>query len=1458
MIGVGADRGRFRLLLASASVSALLIGGGMPAALAAGCVNGAGSGTGYDNALAATVPGICVNNTSFTGNITNEGTISASGIAFTNGTMSGYIASSGVIVGGILIDSASKIVTTKLGIGVAGPSFSGGISNAGAISAGNAAIVVGEILNGTGSYIGNVTSFSGGVSNRGTISSTTNVGIAVSHVSSFFGGISNSGVISAGGSGITVVGSSTFSGGVTNSGTISTNGYGIFVDGVNNFSGGIGNSGTISAGYVGIEVALGSTFSGGISNGGTISTGNTGISVAISTFSGGISNSGTISAYHSFPGIDVNNVSAFSGGISNSGTISSNGGFVLFVDNVSSFSGGISNSGTISGRSTSGYASVFFGNVSTFAGGITNTGSIVGAVGINVYNVNAVSIFDSGTITGIGGTAIEILSGAGTNTLTLGPGFAITGNVLGAGSDIFQLGGTGSGSFNLSTIGATQQYQGFTTFNVIGGTWTVTNTFGQSQPWNVNGGTLAGTGTLTAVNVNAGGTLQPGTPGSAGGTLHIAGNAIFASGSNYRETISGSSASETIITGTATLGDANVTIATGSTVTTGTPYLILTDTAGGLGVGGNVFNPTVSYNGYTGALTYTPDDVYLTFSGTGAGCYTGPFPHTNSGSIPCIQASNTSFSGNIVNAASGVISPGSSSGVGILVSSATIAGNISNAGTISAPTGISLVGATINGSILDSGVIQATSHGILIDSASKIISTATAIAVTGPTFTGGISNAGTISAGVDALSVSGVSTFSGGIINSGTISAGGVGIQVQLVSTFAGNISNSGTITAATGIRIYNGVTFAAGAIVNSGNITGTGGTAIDASGASSAVTIDQNAGNITGNIKLSANADVMTIAGGTVAGNIVGQNAGTLNFSLGSGTTYTDSNTFTRINQVNINSGTVLLNNTDSANNINVFSGATLGGAGTLNSLAVTIQSGGTFAPGSGIAGTSMTVAGNLAFQSGAIYLVQVNPASSSFANVTGTATLNGASVDALFASGSYISKQYTILTATGGLGGSSFSGITNTNLPSGFTNSLSYDTTHAYLNLTLGFTPPPSFSSFNVNQQNVANALINFFNTSGGIPMVFGTLTPAGLTQASGEIATGTQQTTFDAMNLFMGLLTDPFVAGRGNPVSASGGASGYADAANAYTSDGKPRSRLERDAYAAVYTKAPPADPFVQRWSVWGAAYGGSQTTDGNAALGSNTATSSIYGTAVGADYRISPNTLAGFALAGGGTSFSIANGLGSGRSDLFQAGAFVRHTVGPAYITAALAYGWQDITTNRTVTIAGADLLHAEFNANAISGRLEGGYRYVVPWMGITPYAAAQFTTFDLPSYAESVLSGASTFALAYNAASVTDARSELGLRTDKSWAMTDSIFTLRSRFAWAHDYDPNRTIAATFQTLPGASFVVNGAAQARDSALTTASAELKWRNGWSVTATFEGAFSNVTTSYAGKGVVRYTW
>ena len=872
------------------------------------------------------------------------------------------------------------------------------------------------------------------------------------------------------------------------------------------------------------------------------------------------------------------------------------------------------------------------------------------------------------------------------------------------------------------------------------------------------------------------------------------------------------------------------------------------------------------------------------------------------------------IAGDVSNSATGKIITTGSAGMSV-AGSASITGTVTNAGTITSTRyGILLAPSSVGGSVINSGIMNSGGYGIVLFGSSSVLTSSV---------TGNVSNTGTINANgrdgmavfafsniagsvsnsnqitaarngilvVNTSSTAGTAHVAGGIRSSGTLtsngtafagialvggtvengiantstgaihSTNGVGILVSnqtpirlsgFASTLTGGITNQGSITAKTGI-VVGGSSTVSGGITNTGSITGTGGTAIDLTtvngGEGAATTINQQAGTITGAILLSALADTVNVTGGAIAGNIVGQgSSNTVNFALGAGNTFTYSNAISGVNAVNVNSGILNLTGSIASTLTTVNSGGELMGTGTVGN--TSIANAGTFMPGDGTPGSSMTVAGNLAFQTGAQYLVAINPSTSSFSHVTGNATLNGATVDAVYTTGSYVNKQYTILSATGSVTGT-FSGPVNTNLPANFSASLSYDPHDVFLNLTLGFVPPPG-SGLNTNQQNVANAIVNFFNSNGSIPLVFGALTPAGLTQLSGESATGSQQTTFDAMNLFMSLLTDPFITGRGNPISAGGSPTGYADQTLNYAAK-------HSDAYA-MYTKAPPSTPFEQRWSVWAAGFGGSQRTDGNAVLGSNDTRSNIYGTAVGVDYRLSPNTLAGFALAGGGTNFSV-NNLGSGRSDLFQAGGFIRQNFGAAYLTGALAYGWQDITTDRFVTVAGLDHLRAQFNANAWSGRIEGGYRFVAPiagGVGITPYAAGQFVTFDLPAYMEQAIVGANTFALGYNAKNVADGRSELGIRTDKSFAMADGIFTLRGRLAWAHDFDPDRNILATFQTLPGASFVVNGATHAAESALTTASLEWKWVNGWSAAATFEGEFSNVTNSYAGKGVVRYTW
>src|SRR5580704_18498519 len=123
-------RGRKVGLLLSSSLTALLVGGGASSAWAA-CVNTIGAA--FDNPLAQTTPCVAVTNTSFAGNITNEGTITPGGITFTNGTITGFINSSGIITGGIALDGKSAISASSNAIVISGPTFGGGISNSGKI-----------------------------------------------------------------------------------------------------------------------------------------------------------------------------------------------------------------------------------------------------------------------------------------------------------------------------------------------------------------------------------------------------------------------------------------------------------------------------------------------------------------------------------------------------------------------------------------------------------------------------------------------------------------------------------------------------------------------------------------------------------------------------------------------------------------------------------------------------------------------------------------------------------------------------------------------------------------------------------------------------------------------------------------------------------------------------------------------------------------------------------------------------------------------------------------------------------------------------------------------------------------------------------------------------------------------------------------------------------------------------
>jgi outer membrane autotransporter protein len=233
--------------------------------------------------------------------------------------------------------------------------------------------------------------------------------------------------------------------------------------------------------------------------------------------------------------------------------------------------------------------------------------------------------------------------------------------------------------------------------------------------------------------------------------------------------------------------------------------------------------------------------------------------------------------------------------------------------------------------------------------------------------------------------------------------------------------------------------------------------------------------------------------------------------------------------------------------------------------------------------------------------------------------------------------------------------------------------------------------------------------------------------------------------------------------------------------------------------------------------------------------------------------------GFSLAGGGTNWNLAQGLGSGRSDAFLAGGYGVTHRGPAYLAAALAFANNWFTTNRTA-FAG-DKLTASFQGQSYSARFEGGYRFAMPVdhqaVGLTPYAALQLQDFRTPAYSETDLTGGG-FGLSYSAMSGTDTRSELGARFDDLTALADRPLIVRAKLAWAHDWVSNPALNVSFGSLPGTAFTVNGAPIPHDSALTSASAQFFFTPRWSLLAKFDGEFATGSQTYAGSGTLRYSW
>ena len=240
--------------------------------------------------------------------------------------------------------------------------------------------------------------------------------------------------------------------------------------------------------------------------------------------------------------------------------------------------------------------------------------------------------------------------------------------------------------------------------------------------------------------------------------------------------------------------------------------------------------------------------------------------------------------------------------------------------------------------------------------------------------------------------------------------------------------------------------------------------------------------------------------------------------------------------------------------------------------------------------------------------------------------------------------------------------------------------------------------------------------------------------------------------------------------------------------------------------------------------------------------------------------------GLSVGGGSSNFSVSQEHSQGNDTAVNVAAYGIAWVEKLYISGLVSYGHFSTDVNRYNFGAAAGLqifARSSFDSNIAGGRIELGYQQRVGNMSVTPYAALdldQSWQSDLvEAPAAGGASGISGVALHYGSVSRLSAPLTLGARLSTSFMIGNNHrFTPYVGLGWVHEFNPARTIDATFLGASASLFQVEGVRPSRDTALANLAGTLGLNQHLSLLASFNGQFSGVETEYGGVAGLQLTW
>ncbi|MBH2891738.1 autotransporter outer membrane beta-barrel domain-containing protein [Serratia marcescens] len=504
------------------------------------------------------------------------------------------------------------------------------------------------------------------------------------------------------------------------------------------------------------------------------------------------------------------------------------------------------------------------------------------------------------------------------------------------------------------------------------------------------------------------------------------------------------------------------------------------------------------------------------------------------------------------------------------------------------------------------------------------------------------------------------------------------------------------------------------------------------------------------------------------------------------------------------VNQGRLAINGSVTSD-VSVQNGGIVGGSGPVGSL--TARRGGTVAPGNSIG--TLNVAGNVSFEPGSRYAVEVGPnGQSDRIQSSGAATIGGGEVAVTLENSSnlltqsevrsLLGQQYNILTAQQGVSGQFDAVAPN------------------YLFLGTGLSYQPNGVTLSVGRNGTSFASV---------------------AQTANERAAAAAADALAAGNPVYESLLSSGSAGEARQAFRQLSGQIHADIASALVNDSRylrealnGRLRQAEGLASSSAIKADEDGAWAQLLGAWDHASGDANATGYQA---------STYGVLVGLDSAAAADWRLGVAT--GYTRTSLHGGYGSkADSDNYHLAAYGDKQFGALALRGGAGYTWHRIDTKRSVNYGmQSDRDTAKYSARTEQLFAEAGYSVQGEWLNLEPFVNLAYVNFENNGIAESGGAAALRGDKQHTDATV----STLGLRADTAWQVTPgTTVALRSELGWQHQYGGLERGTGLRFNGGNAPFVVDSVPVSRDGMVLKAGAEVAVNENASLSLGYGGLLS----------------